>query len=146
LLPGRDGALDLTSDFWRIARKFRPINASAVVMRRSLFESVGGFWERMRTGEDTCMWVGLWLRGRFAFVNEPLAVSAVVPGSVSAQGLSYRAVRLSATCMLGGVGEAMRMRKPGTGWFVIFAAARLMNLHSRWLLGHLRGRPRPVTS
>jgi glycosyltransferase involved in cell wall biosynthesis len=146
LLPGRDDALDLTTDFWRIARRFRPVNASAVVMRRSLFESVGGFWERMRTGEDTCMWVNLWLRGRFAFVNEPLAVSAVVAGSVSAQRLSYRAVRLSAACMLRGVSQAIRMRKPGTGWFVVFAAGRLVNLHSRWLLGHVRGRARPATS
>lgn len=139
LLPGREEALDLTTEFWRVARKFRPVNASAVVMRRSMYESVGGFWERMRTGEDTCMWVNLWLRGRFAFVNLPLAASAVVEGSVSAQGLSYKAVRLSATCMLRGVAQAIRLRRPGTGWFVLFAAARLVHLHTRWFLGRIRG-------
>jgi glycosyltransferase involved in cell wall biosynthesis len=139
LLPGREEALDLTTEFWRVARKFRPVNASAVVMNRSVFENVGGFWERMRTGEDTCMWVNLWLRGRFAFVNLPLAESAVVEGSVSAQGLSYRAVRLSATCMLRGVARAIRLRRPGTGWFVVFAAGRLVKLHTRWFLGRVRG-------
>ncbi len=141
LLPGRPEELDLTTEFWRVARKFRPVNASAVVMRRSAFEAVGGFWERMRTGEDTCMWINLWLRGRFAFVNLPLTASVVAPGSVSVQGLSYRAVRLSATCMLRGVARAIRMRRPGTGWFVVFAGARLINLHTRWLVERIRRRP-----
>ena len=86
LLPGRDDELDLTPDFWRIARKFRPMVPYAALIRKSLFDDSGGFWERMRTGEDTCMWVNLWLRGRFAFVNLPLVESAVVADSVSAYG------------------------------------------------------------
>jgi glycosyltransferase involved in cell wall biosynthesis len=145
LLPGRAEALDLTTDFWRVARKFRPMVPYAAVIRRSHFDSVGGFWERTRTGEDTCMWVNLWLRGRFAFVNLPLVESAVLESSVSAYGLTYRDVRLSAECMLRGVARAIRMRRPGTGWFVVFAAGRLLNLHTRWLLGRLRRRRRRPT-
>src|SRR4051794_20490219 len=109
LLPGRAEALELTTEFWRVARHFRPMVPYGAVIRRSLYESVGGFWEEMRTGEDTCMWVHLWLQGKFAFVNLPLVESAVVQGSVSAQRLSYRAVRLSAGCMLRGLGRAIRM-------------------------------------
>ena len=63
------------------------------------------------------MWINLWLRGRFAFVNLPLVESAVVEHSVSAYGLRYHDIRLSYSCMLRGLGRAMRMRKPGTGWF-----------------------------
>jgi len=141
-VPGAGDALDLTKDFWRVAMRFRPVHASAVVVRRSLFEDVGGFWERMRTGEDTCLWVNLWLRGRFVFVNLPLVESAVVETGVSAQGLSYHALLLSATCMLAGLARAVRARRPGTRWFVVFAARRLINLHTRWLLGTLRRRGR----
>jgi len=146
LLPGRDETLDLTTDFWRVARRFRPMVPYAAVIRKSLFDSVNGFCERMRTGEDTCMWVNLWLRGRFAFVNLPLVESAVVEGSVSSYGLRYHDVRLSAGCMLWGLRSAARMRRSGTRWFAIFAAERLVNLHARWLLGRLRGRQPIPTS
>jgi len=142
LLPGRAEALDLTTDFWRVARRFRPMVPYGAVIRKSLFDEIGGFWERMRTGEDTCMWVNLWLRGRFAFVNLPLVESAVVEGSVSAYGLRYHDVRLSSGCMLRGLLRAIRMRRRGTGWFALFAAGRLVNLHTRWLLGRIRRRRR----
>ncbi|MEA2676306.1 MAG: hypothetical protein QOJ81_447, partial [Chloroflexota bacterium] len=142
LLPGREEVLDLTTDFWRVALKFRPMVPYGALMRKSLFDDVGGFWERMRTGEDTCMWINLWLRGRFAFVNLPLVESAVVEGSVSAHALSYNDIRLSYSCMLRGLARAIRMRRPGTGWFAVFAAERLVTLHTRWLLGRLRRRPR----
>jgi glycosyltransferase involved in cell wall biosynthesis len=140
LLPGRAEAIDLTTDFWRVSLRFRPMVPYAAVIRRSLFESVGGFWERMRTGEDTCMWVNLWLRGRFCFVNLPLVESAVVYGSVSAHRMSYASVRLSAGCMLGGLAKAVRLRRPGTRWFVVFTLQRLFYLHSRWLLSIRRTR------
>ena len=145
LLAGQAEALDLTTDFWRIARKFRPMVPYAAVMRKSMFDDVGGFWERMRTGEDTCMWINLWLRGRFAFVNLPLVESAVVEHSVSAYGLRYHDIRLSYSCMWRGVARAVRMRKRGTGWFVLFATERMVTLHTRWLLGRLRRR-RPLSS
>ncbi len=141
LLPGCAEALDLTADFWRVARTFRPMVPYGAVIRRSLFDEVGGFWERMRTGEDTCMWINLWLRGRFAFANRALVESAVVEGSVSAYGLRYRDIRLSYSCMLRGLARAIRIRRPGTGWFCLFAAERMVTLHTRWLLGHLRRRP-----
>ena len=142
-LPGREEELDLTEDFWRIARTFRPMVSYGALIRRSLYESVGGFCEQMRTGEDTCMWINLWLHGRFAFVNLPLVESAAVSGGVSAHRLSYHAVRLSSSCMLRGVGRAIRMRKPGTGAFLVFAARRLIHLHTRWLLG-IRGPTHPA--
>ncbi|MEP7359964.1 MAG: glycosyltransferase family A protein [Chloroflexota bacterium] len=138
LLPGRAEALDLTTNFWRVALKFRPMVPYGAIVRRSLFDSVGGFWEAMRTGEDTCMWVNLWLRGRFAFVNLPLVESAVIPTSVSAAGLSYHDVLLSSRCMLRGLAQAIRLRRPGTAWFAWFAVVRLATLHTRWLLGRVR--------
>jgi glycosyltransferase involved in cell wall biosynthesis len=140
LLPGGAAEVDMTRDFWRVSRQFRPMVPYAAVIRRSLFETVGGFCERMRTGEDTCMWIHLWLRGRFVFVNEPLVESAVVSGSVSAKRMSYKSVRLSSACMFRGALRAVRSRRPGTGWFIVFAVGRLVHLHTRWLLGLRRPR------
>jgi len=134
-LPGRDDEIDLTDEFWRIARSFRPMVPYGAVIRRSLYESVGGFCEKMRTGEDTCLWISLWLQGRFVFVNLPLVESESVSAGVSRHRLSYHAVRLSSSCMINGVSRAIRMRKPGTGAFVVFAGQRLYHLHVRWLLG-----------
>ena len=59
LLPGRAEELDLTTDFWRIARKFRPMVPYAAVMRKSMFDDIGGFWEpcapaRTRACGSTC--------------------------------------------------------------------------------------------
>jgi hypothetical protein len=91
------------------------------------------------------MWINLWLVGRFAFVNMPLVESAVVETSVSSYGLRYHDVRLSTTCMLRGLGRAIRTRRAGTVWFAVFVAQRVVKLHSRWLLGRLR-RKRRLTS
>jgi hypothetical protein len=81
------------------------------------------------------MWAHLWLRGRFAFVNLPLVESAVVGGSVSAHKLPYQAVELNMRCMWSGVFSAIRIRRPGTRWFIVFALGRTVTLHTRYLLG-----------
>jgi hypothetical protein len=47
-------------------------NASAVVFRTKVFESVGGADERLRISGDYKLWAGMALAGSMAFVAEPL--------------------------------------------------------------------------
>jgi glycosyltransferase involved in cell wall biosynthesis len=138
LLPGRDEVLDLTREFWSISRTFRPMVTYGALMKRSLFESIGGFPENMRTGEDACMWIELWLRGKFAFVNLPLVESEVTTGSITAHRLPYHAIVLNMRCIYGGLWRAMLRRKPGTLGFLGYAINRTIKMHSRWLLHRRR--------
>jgi len=138
LLPGGDEERDLTDDFWRVSRKFRPMVPYGALIKKSIYDEIGGFNEEMRTGEDACMWLQLWLRGRFAFVNLPLVESAVVEGSVTAHRLPYSSVRKNMACSFKGLARALRMRKPGTGWFALFTAERLVNQHTRYVLNYRR--------
>jgi glycosyltransferase involved in cell wall biosynthesis len=47
-------------------------NASAVVFRKSIFEEAGGADERLRICGDYKLWMGMALRGKIAYVAEPL--------------------------------------------------------------------------
>jgi glycosyltransferase involved in cell wall biosynthesis len=142
--PARD--YDLTASFWRTALRFVPIHSSSAVVRKSLFDSVGGFPEDVRNGEDVALWIRLWLHGRFVFVNEPLFVSVAPPHGLSAANLTYHDVRLGLARMAQGVISAARRRRPGTGWFALWFADRLVRRHGSWLrrqlnirLGRTRG-------
>ena len=72
LLDGPAEAIDLTDRFWRQALKFMPIHPSALVIRRSLNNEVGGWCGEVRNGEDTPLYAEAWRKGRFVFVNKPL--------------------------------------------------------------------------
>ena len=47
-------------------------NASAVVFRKAVFDHAGGADDRLRVGGDWKMWAAMALRGRIAYLSEPL--------------------------------------------------------------------------
>lgn len=52
-----------------------PVNCSYVVVRKDKFLSAGGFNPGLKSGEDFDLWMRLLLKGKFAYVNKPLAFS-----------------------------------------------------------------------
>jgi glycosyltransferase involved in cell wall biosynthesis len=126
-------AMDLTRSFWRVALDFMPIHSSAVVVRRSLFDAAGGYQENIRNGEDVSLWLRLWLLGRFAFVNRSLFRSVAPATGLSASRVPYGDVRKAIRPMAGSVGRAIRTRKAGTGWLIIWFMRAVVQRHRAWL-------------
>src|SRR5262249_37425208 len=60
-----------------------PINSSSVVIRRSVFETVGLFDTALRAVEDRDMWIRIALARRAGFVNERLTWIRVQGASMS---------------------------------------------------------------
>jgi glycosyltransferase involved in cell wall biosynthesis len=60
---------DLLSGIW----PGMPILVCNVMMRRSVFDRVGGFREDLSACEDVCMWIFAREQGPFRFLAEPLA-------------------------------------------------------------------------
>ena len=58
-------------------------SGSAVVVRRRLFDEIGGFDESLRSLEDVDMWMRLAAIAGYACIDEPLAVILKRPGSMS---------------------------------------------------------------
>jgi GT2 family glycosyltransferase len=58
-------------------------SGSAVIARRELFASVGGFDETLRSLEDIDMWMRLAAVSEYACIDEPLAVILKRPDSMS---------------------------------------------------------------
>lgn len=52
-----------------------PINCSFVVVRKSLFEEVGGFRPTLKFGEDLDLWIRMALKDKVAYINKFLAYS-----------------------------------------------------------------------
>lgn len=52
-----------------------PINCSFVVVKKSIFEALGGFKPQLKFGEDFDLWVRIALQYQVAYVNEGLAFS-----------------------------------------------------------------------
>jgi glycosyltransferase involved in cell wall biosynthesis len=131
-------AFDLTDDFWRVALRLMPIHLSATIVRRSLFEEVGGFPEDVRNGEDVTLYTALWLNGRFAFVNKPLYESVAISGGLSASPRDYYDVRMGVLRMFRALGTAIKKRRRGTAWFAIWVLERAVQRHVWWLVRRLR--------
>ena len=58
-------------------------SGSAVMVRRALFDQVGGFDESLRSLEDVDMWMRLSAVANYACIDEPLTVVLKRPGSMS---------------------------------------------------------------
>ncbi len=63
-------------------------NASAVVLRRAVFEQVGGADEKLRIASDWKLWAAMALHGRVAYVSEPLNYYRFHADSVRSKTLS----------------------------------------------------------
>ena len=134
LLDAPAEPIDLTDDFWRRALRFMPIHPSSVVIRRSLYEEVGGFCGEVRNGEDTPLWAELWRRGRFVFVNKPLFTSVAPASGVSAAPVAYHDIRVSLGRIGRSVVRARVARKRGSAWFALWFATAVVRRHALWLV------------
>jgi GT2 family glycosyltransferase len=142
---GLGEAVDLTDDFWRAALRFMPIHPSSALIRRELFEHVGGYCEQAWNGEDAPLWAELWRNGRFAFVNEALFTSIAPVTGLSAQRLLYRDVRIPLLMMGRTLLRSIRARKRGSGWFLTWWLLAVARRHAVWLKRRLRRRPAQLT-
>ncbi len=52
-----------------------PVNCSFVVVKKTIFEELGGFNSKLKFGEDLDLWVRFSLKNKFAFINKCLAYS-----------------------------------------------------------------------
>ncbi|HUR15862.1 MAG TPA: glycosyltransferase, partial [Candidatus Limnocylindrales bacterium] len=147
LLDGPPEAIDLTDQFWRQALKFMPIHPSALVIRRSLNNEVGGWCGEVRNGEDTPLYAEAWRKGRFVFVNKPLFTSIAPMTGVSAAFIPYHDIRVS----LGRIGRSairsLLARKRGSVWLLAWWLTAVARRHALYLvrrfkLGKLIGRVR----
>jgi hypothetical protein len=134
LLDGPAEAIDLTDRFWRQALKFMPIHPSALVIRRSLHNEVGGWCGEVRNGEDTPLFAEAWRKGRFVFVNKPLFTSIAPMTGVSAAFIPYHDIRVS----LGRIGrstvKALLARKRGSGWLAFWFMTAVARRHALWFV------------
>ncbi len=140
VLDRPDDALDLTDEFWRTAIRFWPVHSSSTMVSRAAFDRAGGFPEDVRRGEDVCLWMRLWLDGRFAFVNQPLFESVAIGSGVSMGKLAYRDVRKGLACAAATLRGSIRARRRGTSWFAYWFARRVVRRHVSWLENRMRKR------
>lgn len=140
LLPGPEDAIDLSDDFWRTAIGFWPVHSSSTMVSRAAFDRVGGFPTDVRRGEDVCLWMQLWLHGRFTFVNQPLFESVAIESGVSMGRLAYRDVRKGLMCAAATLAGSIRARRKGTAWFAYWFARRVVRRHVSWLENRSRRR------
>ena len=131
LLDEPHEASERSADFWRIAWRFVPCHPSSTIVRRSLFNSVGGFPE-IRPDGDWALWTRLWLGGTFAFVNQPLFTYAATEGSLSAYGRTYRQELKTAALQTRLLASAIRQHRPGTGWFALWYLRMLVRRQWLW--------------
>lgn len=74
-------------------------NASAVLIRRSIYEMVGGANENMRLAGDWLLWVKLLLVSDIAFISEPLNYFRTHTGTVR-QGSSKNGLYVEEACQV----------------------------------------------
>jgi glycosyltransferase involved in cell wall biosynthesis len=113
-------ARDRTPDFWRMAMRFVPAHPSATVVSRAAFHRVGGFPTRYRYCEDWVLWSRLWVDGRFAFVNKPLSSWLLTESGLTASGSSLSDELRAMSAIANSLLRAMRERRPGTSWFLLW--------------------------
>ena len=133
LLASPNASIDLTRDFWRVALDFMPVHSSGLMVKRSLLVAAGGFPEDVRWGEDASLWPELWLRGRFAFVNDELFSSIATYGGLSTGQVRYRYVLLSLARNGRSLARASAARRAGTPWFAMWFLKKFARRHMVWL-------------
>jgi glycosyltransferase involved in cell wall biosynthesis len=140
LLKAPAESIDLTDDFWKVALRFRPIHPSSLVVRRDIYERVGGFCGVVRNGEDTPLYAELWRNGKFVFVNKPLFTSIAPPSGLSAKGIAYSDVRISLGRIGRSVWRALTARRRGSGWFAAWWLYAIIRRNGLWVANRLRRR------
>jgi glycosyltransferase involved in cell wall biosynthesis len=70
-VPEKEGIIE---NYFKAALEWHPICASAVVIRKEVFDRLGGFTVEMRYGEDSFMWSKVALNYPVAFIYKYLSV------------------------------------------------------------------------
>jgi len=72
--PEIDFEEGLIKNYFYSAYIFTPLWTSAVCVRKSIFQQMGGFPTNIRNGEDLDLWCRIALKYPIAYINKPLAV------------------------------------------------------------------------
>lgn len=64
----------IMENYFVSGREYTPLWTSAVVMKKDVFQELGGFPTECKTCEDVDLWCKVALRGQIIYINEPLAV------------------------------------------------------------------------
>lgn len=72
--PGIDFEEGLIKNYFYSAYTFTPLWTSAVCVRKTIFQQMGGFPTNIRNGEDLELWCRIALKYPIAYINKPLAV------------------------------------------------------------------------
>lgn len=72
--PEIDFEEGLIKNYFYSAYTFTPLWTSAVCVRKSIFQQMGGFPTNIRNGEDLDLWCRIALKHPIAYINKPLAV------------------------------------------------------------------------
>lgn len=72
--PEIDFEEGLIKNYFYSAYTFTPLWTSAVCVRKSIFQQMGGFPTNIRNGEDLDLWCRIALKYPIAYINKPLAV------------------------------------------------------------------------
>lgn len=72
--PSITEKIGLIEDYFKAGKVFTPLWTSAVMVKKSVFEELGGFSTSCKICEDVDLWCKLACRGQIAYVNIPLAV------------------------------------------------------------------------
>lgn len=108
-----DGAIVLDGRFWTAFPDFYPLNSSCNLIATRLFREAGGFPELMRQREDHVLWARLWGRGRFCFINEPLAHIEKSSGGLSGSPPLFRDLIKMQQTLIGTFARALVSRRRG---------------------------------
>jgi len=114
-----DGLFISPSELLPMLRYRNRMNVSSVMMRRDVFDALGGFDPKLRAAEDWDLWLRIAAHCSvevFAAVPEPLVVYRRVPGSLGSSAMRFFRVRKSimkSSCLFGtsGVSRALWRRK-----------------------------------
>jgi glycosyltransferase involved in cell wall biosynthesis len=102
-----DGRFFMPQEILPMLRYRNRLFLGTIVLRREVFESVGGFDSSLRTAQDWDLWLRIAARysvESFASVPEPLAVYRRVAGSLSSSAMRYffqRGPIIQSSCLFG---------------------------------------------
>ncbi len=65
---------EVLKNYFISGREYTPLWTSAVVMKKDVFQQLGGFPMECKTCEDVDLWCKVALTGQIIYINEPLAV------------------------------------------------------------------------
>lgn len=72
--PGIKEEEGILKNYFYSAYSFTPLWTSAVCVRKSIFEAMGGFPTNIKNGEDLDLWCRIALKYQIAYINVPLAI------------------------------------------------------------------------